>query len=359
MSNQSGELVTFIGTYTRSTSKGIYKCVLDMATGELRLTGATTASENPTFLALHPSRRFLYAVNEINEFGGESTGAASAFAIDPDTHDLTPLNQQATHGTGPCHLTVNATGKFLLVANYQSGSFCVLPIAEDGSLSPASCVIQHEGGSVNPNRQQGPHAHSINLDWDNRFAVAADLGIDEVVMYRLDLQSGKLVRDSSVKAAPGAGPRHFDFHPNGQFGYLINELGNTITAYAYYPINGRLGEIESVPTLPKDWQGANTTADIHVSPPGRFVYGSNRGHDSIVIYAIDEATGRLSYVGHQSTQGQKPRNFAIDPSGTYLLAANQDSDTIVSFRIDAETGKLTPTGHVASVPMPVCIRFLS
>jgi 6-phosphogluconolactonase len=257
-------------------------------------------------------------------------------------------------------MSVDATGRFVLVANYGSGSVCVLPIGRDGGLGDAADVVQHQGSSVNPRRQQGPHAHSITLDAANRYAFAADLGIDKVMVYRLDTASGKLIPNDPpwAQVKPGAGPRHFDFHPSGKYAYLINELDSTITAFAYDASRGIIREIQTVPTLPADFRGASTCADVHVSPSGKFLYGSNRGHDSIVIFRIDEATGRLSYVGHELTQGKTPRNFAIDPTGTFLLAANQNSDTIVTFRIDQQTGKLTPTGHVAEAPMPVCLKLM-
>jgi 6-phosphogluconolactonase len=233
-------------------------------------------------------------------------------------------------------------------------------VAEDGSLNPASDTVQHEGSGPNERRQQGPHAHSINLDPDNRFAFVADLGIDRVMIYRVDEAPGKLVPNSPPYAAVagGSGPRHFDFHPSGNFAYLINEMGNTITAFAYDPDQGTLERLQAAPTLPDDFEGRNTTADLHVHPSGAFLYGSNRGHDSIVVYAIDRESGTLSYVDRTATQGKTPRNFAIDPTGTYLLAANQDSDTIVTFRIDPETGKLTPAGQETAVSMPVCVKFL-
>ncbi len=235
----------------------------------------------------------------------------------------------------------------------------MLPIQEDGQLAPASDAIQHEGSSVHPRRQTGPHAHSANLDPTNRFAFVPDLGMDKVMIYKLDIAAGKLVAGEQpwAEVAPGAGPRHFTFHPNMLYAYVINEIGSTITAFAYDMANGKLTEVQTVPTLPEDFDGESTTADIHVHPSGKFLYGSNRGHDSIAIFEVDEATGKLTPIGHESTQGKSPRNFGLDPTGTFLLAANQNSDTIVSFRIDTATGKLTPTGHVTNVPSPVCVKF--
>ena len=350
-----------VGTYTRTTSDGIYVCEFDGETGELDPVSSISGAENPSFLALHPNGRWLYATSEVEEFDGERQGALYAYEIDADAGRLTLINVQASGGAGPCHASVDATGRYLLAANYHGGSVCVAPINEDGSLEPLSYFIQHEGSSVNPNRQEQAHAHSINLDAQNRFAYVPDLGQDKVVMYRLDLERGELVANDPayVGTEAGTGPRHFDFHPNGTRAYVINELGCTITGYDYDSESGALTPFHTVGTLPAAGFGRhNTTADIHVHPSGKFVYGSNRGHDSIAIFSVDEDTGRLSAVGHESTQGWTPRNFAIDPSGEFLLAANQDSDSIVSFRIDGESGALTPTGSVTEIPMPVCVRFL-
>jgi 6-phosphogluconolactonase len=362
------ELLVYIGTYTRrearvlgGKSEGIYLYRFDPSSGALEYSSKIAGVDNPSFLALHPQGRYLYAANETGDFGGQPTGAISSFAIDPATGGLTFLNQQPSHGTDPCHLSVDQTGKFVLAANYSSGSVAVWPILEDGQLGPTSEVIQHHGSSVNPQRQEGPHAHSITLDPANRYAFVADLGLDKVMIYRLDLNQGKLIPNTQpwAQVKAGAGPRHFDFHPSGKYAYLINEIGSTMTAFAYDEAKGALTELQTLSTLPADFSGRSHCADVHVAPSGKFVYGSNRGHDSIVIFAIDEATGKLTEVGYESTQGQTPRNFAIDPTGAFLLAANQNSDTIVTFRIDSATGRLTPTSHVTNVPMPVCIKMLA
>ncbi|MFQ5808091.1 MAG: lactonase family protein [Armatimonadota bacterium] len=361
MTSQNAKaMLVYIGTYTRGESEGIYVHRLDMATGELVSTGQAAETANPSFLALHPKAGFLYAVGELRQVEGRPGSAVSAFAIDPETGGLTLLNQQLSGGAGPCHLTVDATGRYVLVANYGSGGVAALPIRDDGRLAPASDTVQHEGSSSHPKRQQGPHAHSINLAPDNRFAFVPDLGIDKVMIYKLDLGEGKLPPNDAPWAAvkPGAGPRHFAFHPTVRWAYVINELDCTITAFDYDASKGTLTQTQTVPTLPEGFEGTNTCADIHVHPSGKFLYGSNRGHDSIVIFAIDATSGKLTYIGHESTQGQSPRNFGIDPTGTFLLAANQRSDTIVTFRIDADTGTLTPTGHVANVPTPVCVKFM-
>jgi 6-phosphogluconolactonase len=352
-------MLVYVGTYTHGKSEGIYVYRMDAASGALTLVNKATGVANPSFLDPHPNGRFLYAVNEVGNFGGKSSGAVSAFAADPKTGKLTYLNQQASGGAAPCHLSVDKTGQFVLAANYGGGSVCVLPIQEDGKLGEATDFIQHEGSSVNPRRQEGPHAHSVMIDAANRFAFVADLGLDKVMVYRMNLAEGKLTPNDPpwAQVKPGAGPRHFDFHPNGKYAYLINELDSTLTAFAYDAQKGGLAEIETVSTLPADFNGTSHCADVHVHPSGQFVYGSNRGHDSIVIFAIDPNTGKLSYVGHQSTQGKTPRNFGIDPTGMFLLAANQSTDTIVTFRIDSQTGQLTPTGHVTQAPTPVCLKM--
>jgi 6-phosphogluconolactonase len=360
----TGAMFVYIGTFTgapphgRGRAEGISVLRLEPASAELTLLHTVPDVDNPSFLALDPSQRFLYAVNAVPEHDGRPGGSVSAFAIDPATGGLRFLNRQPSHGVGPCHVIVDQTGRWAMATNYGSGSVALYPIQEDGSLGPATDAVQHEGAGVNE-RQQGPHAHSINLDPANRFALVADLGLDRVFVYRLDRSAGKLVPNDPpwVQTAPGAGPRHLDFHPNGRHVYVINELGSTLGAYEYDAARGALHELQTVPTLPADFTGTNSCADVHVAPSGRFVYGSNRGHDSIVIYAIDEATGRLSYVGHEPTQGRAPRNFAIDPSGDVLFAANQDSDTIVTFRVDQQTGRLTATGQVTEVLTPVCVRI--
>lgn len=359
MSEQNSEEVrVYIGTYTHGDSEGIYVYRLDLSSGALEFESKATGVESPSFLALHPEQRYLYAVNAVREVDGVPSGCVSAFRINPDTGALTFLNRQLSGGPGPCHLSVDLTGRYVLVANYAGGSVAMLPIQSDGSLGEATDFVQHTGSSVNPDRQEGPHAHSINIDAGNRYAFAPDLGIDRIMIYELDLTHGKLKPNSQpwVEVYAGAGPRHFDFHPNGRWTYAINELDSTMTVFNYDGSRGALTEIESVSTLPDGFDGTNHCADVHVSASGKFVYGSNRGHDSIVIFTIDEHTGRLTLVGHESTQGEIPRNFAIDPTGTLLLAANQESDSVATFWIDAETGELNPTGQIAEVPTPVCLK---
>jgi len=353
-------LRVYVGTYTWAKSKGIYSLRMDLATGALSAPELAAEATNPTFLAVHPSRRFLYAVGEIGNFAGKRSGAVSAFAIDPESGKLRALNQQPSGGAGPCHVAVDKAGKNLLVANYSGGSVAVLPIGEDGKLAEPSAVIQHKGSGPDPKRQEGPHAHSINLDPAGRFAFACDLGLDKVLVYRFDPAQGKLSANDppAASVAPGAGPRHLAFHPNGRFTYVINEMGSTITAFTYDADRGLLSELQTISALPPDFKGENTTAEVQVHPSGRFLYGSNRGHNSIAIFAVDPETGRLTAAGHQPTQGRNPRNFGIDPTGAYLVAANQDSSNLVVFRIDPKSGALAPTGVTAEVPLPVCVKFI-
>ncbi|HEV3443148.1 MAG TPA: lactonase family protein [Gemmataceae bacterium] len=354
------KLWVFVGTYTAKTSKGIYRLELDLGTG--KLSDPTLAAEvvSPSFLAIHPNQRYLYAVTETSDFGGKRSGAVSAFALDPKSGALKLLNVQASGGAGPCHLVVDRQGKNVLLANYGGGSAGVLPIQEDGSLGEMSSFLQHRGKSVNPQRQEGPHAHSINVAPDNRFAFVADLGLDKVFQYRFDSARGTLTANDppAAKVAPGAGPRHFAFHPNGKWAWVINELASTVTGFDYDAERGILQPRESLSTLPRDFTGASYTAEVQIHASGKFLYGSNRGHDSIAIFAIDQKTGSLAPVGHQSTGIKVPRNFGIDPTGKYLIVANQDGNNLIVFRINLETGELTPTGSNVEVPMPVCVKFL-
>jgi len=348
----------FVGTYTEtegSQSKGIYVYRMDPSSGELTFERIVKDILNPSFLEIHPRQRFLYAVNEVQNYGGQAGGGVSAFSIETDEINL--LNDQPSHGSDPCYISVEQTGRFALVANYTTGSVAMFPVQPDGQLGPASDVIQHAGSSVHPERQTGPHAHCILPDPTNRFAVAVDLGLDKLLIYQMDLENGKLHMHSEVSVQPGAGPRHLTFHPNRQFAYLINELNSTLICYRYDSKQGTFEELQTVPALPQDFNGENLCADIHVSPNGSYLYASNRGHDNIVCFFVDQDTGELIYRTHTSTAGREPRNFAIDPSGTFLLVANQKTNRIITFRIDAESGGLSKTGHEVEVSMPVCLKF--
>jgi len=351
----------YIGTYTEKGSKGIYACRFDPATDRLTSVGLAAETVDPSFLAIDPSGRFLYAVNETSEYEGRTSGAVSAFAIAPGTGKLTFLNEVASGGAGPCHLTVDKTGKFVLVANYGGGSLVVFPILGDGRLGQASAFVQHKGASVNPQRQEGPHVHSVYMSPDNRFVISADLGLDEVFVYRFDAAKGTLAPDipPSATVSSGAGPRHFAFSPNGKFGYVIDELQSTITPFSYEAARGALDVLQPVSTLPQDFKGESTAAEVEVHPSGRFLYASNRGLDTIAVFAISSRKGTLTLLAEVPTLGKTPRSFAIDPTGSYLFVANQDSDNVVQFRINPNTGLLTPTGQVLQVPSPVCVIFLA
>jgi len=356
-----GRYRLYVGTYTSGESKGIYLLDFDAGSGALMPVGLAGEAVNPSFLAVHPGGRFLYSVGEIGEFAGRKSGAVNAFAIDAASGKLRLLNQQPSGGSGPCHVCLDAKGSNALVANYSSGSAAVLPINPDGSLAPPSSVVQHEGSGPNPARQKGPHAHSINLDPAGRFAFVADLGVDRVFIYRFDSARGTLEANApaAAKVPPGGGPRHFAFHPGGRFAYTNNELTSSVTAFAYAPERGELRDFQTLTTLPDDFASPNTTAEILVHPSGRFLYCSNRGHDSIAIFSIDPDSGRLTARGHQSTGGETPRNFGIDPAGRWLIAANQKSGTLCVFRIDGDSGMLERVGDPVSIPSPVCVRFVA
>jgi 6-phosphogluconolactonase len=360
----------YVGTYSEPIlfgtgqvlqGKGIYLFHLNAEQGALEPLAIKEGVRNSSYLAFDPARKFLYCVNEFKEYEGKASGAVSAFHINPETGALTHLNTKASHGTDPCHLIVDKTSRNVLVANFASGSVCVLPIDADGSLKEASCVIQHDCSGVDPKRQAGPHAHAVELSADNRYAFVPELGGDMVMIYRFDAAAGKLTPNKNqpfVKVAPGAGPRQLVMHPNGKLAFLIKELNSTMTSYRYDPEEGTLAEVQTLSTLPGDFKGHSTCAEVQIHPNGTFLYGSNRGHDSIVIYAVDPEAGTLSVVGHESTRGKTPRNFAVSPNGEFLAAANQDSNNVVMFRIDPETGKLTPSGNVVEAGTPICVRFM-
>lgn len=353
-------MLIYIGTYTGVKSKGIYVSRFNGATGQLAAPELAAATTNPSFVALHPNRRFLYAVSETGMLHGKRTGTVSAFSINAQTGQLALLNQESSGGMGPCHMAVDGAGKCLLVANYGSGSIAALPIQATGALAEPGTIIQHQGSSVNPQRQAGPHAHFITPDPANRFALACDLGLDQVLVYRLDPAKAMLVANNPPFATvqPGAGPRHLAFHPSGRFVFLINEMGSTLTALAYDAKRGALKDLQTVSTLPGTFVGKSTCAGVQVHPSGRFVYGSNRGDDSIAVFGFDPKDGKLTLVEHQPTQGKTPRHFALDPTGQWLLAENQGSDNVVIFRVDGKTGRLSATGQTVTVGSPVCAVFV-
>ncbi|GMW02018.1 MAG: 6-phosphogluconolactonase [Candidatus Hydrogenedentota bacterium] len=349
----------YIGTYTKGGSDGIYTLTLNNSTGELSGPALAVNTENPSFLAQHPSKAVVYAVGEMVENPDGPGGTISAFSVDPTTGMLVLINRQSTVGDGPCHVAVAPSGKHVAVANYGGGSVTLLPISEDGSLLPKCGFIQHEGKSVHPTRQEKPHAHSVTFDPLGRFLFAADLGIDRILIYRYD-ESGSLPANLPAFSAlePGSGPRHAKFHPSGKHFYVVNELASTVTAFVYDNSAGSLTPIQTISTLPDGFGESSTTAEIRVHPSGKFIYASNRGHDSIASFQIDGDSGKLTAIGHTPTEGNTPRNFAIDPSGRFLIAANQNSDSIVVFRIDENSGVPEPTGHTASIVAPVCVLFL-
>lgn len=365
------ETFVYVGTYTepirfgtgkilQGKGEGIYIYRLDETSGSLEPVRLVAGIVNPSYLAFDSAQRFLYAVNELKSYQGKPGGSVSAFRVEPKRGDLTFLNKQPTHGTDPCHVLVDKKRTHVFVANFMSGSVCVLPVRADGSLGEACDFVQHLGSGVDPVRQKGPHAHSVTLDAANRFAFVPDLGLDKLMVYRFDPKRGMLEPNSApwIKMKPGAGPRHVAFHPNGRVAFLVNELDSTLATLSYDGRRGAFRELQIVTTLPEGFQGESSCADVQVSPTGAFVYSSNRGHDSIVIYRVDRRSGKLTCVGHEPTQGKTPRSFGIDPTGRFLLAANQDTDTIVTFRIDPRSGKLQATGQVTPVPTPVCVKFL-
>lgn len=349
-------VVVYVGTYTGGASRGIYRFELDSSSGATTAPELAAEATNPSFLALRQDGRVLYAVNEVANFGGANTGAVSAFAVDPATGRLSFLNQQPTGGADPCHLAVDGPGRHILVANYSSGTVAALPIAADGRLSPASSVRSHTGRGPNGDRQQGPHAHAVAFDPSGRYVFESNLGTDRIYAFRFDAATGRLEPHdpADTALAPGAGPRHLAWHPSGRVLYSVNELNSTVTAFRFDLAHGSLAADQTAPTLPVGFTGQNTAAEIAVLQNGRFLYASNRGHDSLAVFAIDPATGTLTSAGYVPTGGKTPRHFAIDPANRWLLAANQSSGSITIFRLDAATGHLSEAGRVA-VPDPVCL----
>ena len=355
LSIKAGESLVYFGTYTRGAeSKGIYVSNFNDETGGLSDPVLAVAADNPSFLTLAPSGQTLYAVSEISGEGG--AGLVSAYRV-LDGGKLELINQQSSGGAGPCYVSVSPNGKVLALANYGGGSVASYRITDTGALSEAASFIQHTGSSVNAKRQAGPHAHSINFSSDSRFAYAADLGVDRVFIYSVDPSTGKLALAGETKVDPGSGPRHFSFRPDGKFAYLINEMTLKMTVFAVDRDSGALTAIQSLSTLPDGAEAEGSTAEVVCHPSGKFLYGSNRGHDSIVVYAIDAETGKLEYLENESIRGKTPRNFVVSPCGKWLLAAGQQSGNVTVFAVDQETGELTFSGTEIKVAAPVCIRF--
>jgi 6-phosphogluconolactonase len=352
-------LWVFVGTYTGKKSRGIYRVEFDPASGKLGTPELAAEVASPSFLAVAPDHKHLFCVCEIDDFKGKKAGGVASFALDAPTGKLKPINQESSVGPGPCHLVSDKAGRNVLVANYGGGSVAVLPVGPDGKLRAGSCFVQHTGAGADKGRQEGPHAHSVNLDAANKFAVVADLGLDKVFVYKFDPEHGKISPNDppAVELPPASGPRHLAFHPSGKFAYVCSEMTSMLTALSYDAAKGELKILNTLSTLPAPTKG-NSTAETVVHPNGKFVYTSNRGHNSIAIFAIDEATGEIKAVGHQGDGIKTPRNFNIDPSGKWMVVANQDGDSIIVFAIDPATGELKPTGQKAEVGSPVCVKFV-
>lgn len=356
------EYHVYFGTYTRTKSEGIYRARFDATTGRLGAVELAAKTGDPSFLAVHPNGAVLYAIDERSDPAKTPGRGVAAFAIDRASGVLTKLNEQETGGPGPCHVDVDPSGRALVVANYGGGSVSAITLQPDGRLGAAGTVVQHTGSSVHPTRQKAPHAHAATIAPGGGHVLVPDLGIDEVRVYRLDAATATLTAGdpAGAKSTPGAGPRHVAFRPDGRFVYAINELNCTVTVYAFDPGRGRMTEVQTISTLPpgETVRPGISTAEVQVHPDGRFLYGSNRGHDTIVVYAIDAASGRLTLVEHEATQGKTPRHFALDPTGGWLLAENQGSDTVTLFRVERTGGRLEPTGQTVAVPVPVCAVFV-
>ena len=350
-------LVCF-GSYSTPDKESVHLFQLNLQDGSLKKLNAVDGLSNPSFLKIHPNGKYLYTVNEVSTFDGKKSGGVTAFALDVNGGKLNKINQQPSGDTGPCHLTVDATGKYVLVAHYGGGSTSVLPIKKDGSVGAVVSQIKHKGSSVH-SRQKAPHAHAVHVGPNNKFAFAPALGIDKVLVFSFDENTGAIAETKfdGAKLEPGSGPRHFDFHPDGKFAYVINEIKQTVTAFRYNAKRGRLRTLQTLSTVPHPVDG-NSTAEVLVHPTGQFLYGSNRGHNSIAMFRINKKNGKLTALGHESTRGSTPRNFGIDPTGQFLLAANQQSDNVAVFRINQETGKLKFTGNEIKLSKPVCVRMI-
>jgi 6-phosphogluconolactonase len=352
------ELLVFVSAFAKGDEGAIHAYQLNPESGQLKQVQRTAGMEHPFFTALSPNRKFLYAIHAPGQFGGKDNEQVSAYEIVGPNGQLKLLNRQSALGTAACYLDIDATGKTVLVANYSSGSVASLPVREDGSLGEAASFVQHVGSSVDPGRQSGPHAHCIVVSPDNKYAFAADLGLDQVLGYRLDAATSKLAPNKQpfVRTVPGAGPRHLTFHPNGKHVYVINELKNSITLFDYEAGSGMLIEQQTIPTLPKGFLGASYCADLKITPNGRFLYGTNRGHDSLAAYRLGD-DGRLTLLAIEPSLGKGPQNLAITPNGELLLCANMPGNNVVVFKIDQSSGGLKAVGEPIAIPSPSCIRI--
>jgi 6-phosphogluconolactonase len=357
---RTSKYLVYVGAYTDKGAKGIYVYRYDPASGQLSDSQLAAETVNPSFVTIDDKNRRLYAVNEVQKYQNESSGGVSAFSIQPGGQ-LHFLNEVASGGADPCYISIDKAGKYVLVANYTGGSVSVFPIQQDGSLGAATAFIQHKGSGPNRERQEAAHAHWIETSPDNHFAISADLGMDELLVYRFDAATGKLSPNdpSFAKAEPGAGPRHLAFAAHGKFAYVINELQSTVSVFSYDAANGVLNPLQTISALPKGFSGENTAAEIAIHPNGRFLFASNRGHDSIAVFSIDKVKGTLRLIDNFSVKGRTPRSFVVDPTGSRMLVANQDTGNIVVFRINRSTGRLTATGQEVKVPAPVCLKFIA
>jgi 6-phosphogluconolactonase len=358
---KKNDFLVYVGSYNKAKGKGIHAFRFDGAAGRLTPLGLATEAVNPTYVTVSRDGRFLYATKEVTRHEGRKGGAVKAFAVNRRTGKLRFLNEVASGGTVPCYVALDKTGRYALVANYGSGSVQVIALRKDGRLGKVTAFDQYAGSGVNPVRQEGPHAHSINVSPDNRFAIAADLGLDKLFVYRFDEKTGTLTPNSPAYASvnAGSGPRHIAFTKSGKFVYVIGEMKSNITTFAYDARRGTLRKLQTISTLPKGYRKQSDCAEVSVSPNGKFVYGSNRGHDSISVFAADTKKGTLNPIEQVPTGGHWPRHFAIDPTGRYLLVANQESDAVAVFAIDRKTGRLTATGETATVSSPACVRFVT
>ncbi|CAM3883852.1 lactonase family protein [Cohnella lubricantis] len=350
------QIFAFIGSYAEADGPGLYACAYDEQTGSLKLLDQASGLLNPTFLVPNEDNNMLYTIMEHKDADGRKSGAAAAFRFDPAEGKLQRINDELTTPATTCHITLDRTHRLAVTSSYHGGLLGVSPILEDGRIGPSAEVHKHEGSSVHPAQTQA-RVHSVIVDPNNKYAVVSDLGMDKLIVYKLDAPNHRLVPHGETSIAPGSGPRHFVFHPELPYAYGINELSSTITVYSYDAAAGKLAVVQTISTLPENYDGDNATADIHLSPDGKFVYGSNRGHDSVAVYRVDSGSGRLSAIEYAPTLGGHPRNFGVSPDGRFVLVANRDGNNVVTFSRDAETGKLTPTGSELKVSKPVCIRF--
>ena len=356
--NAEEGLRIWVGTYSQHGSEGIYSLTMNPQTGELSAPVLAAKADNPSFLALHPNGKTLYAVNETGRFEGKPVGAVVAFSVDDEAGKLTELNREGTGGAAPCHLRVDPSGKCLVVANYSAGNAAVFPITADGRLEKMSQLVQHEGHGANPARQKEPHAHGVTYSPAGDIVFVPDLGTDKITAYKLDAAKGALtpVESATASVEPGSGPRHITFNPAGTFAYSVNEILATVSQFSWDPATSELKLLRSVSSLPEKRPG-NTSAEIAIHPNGKFLYASNRGHDSIAVFTLDEKTGAPTLIQNCPSGGRAPRSFAFDSAGKFLLAANQDTDNIAVLKIDSETGKLSDTGFGAKISAPVCVLF--